>query len=157
MPAFNGTFLYFWNISVYPHFQLFFNLFLHSGIQHRRHLVQDHSLYPAVFSVLTETLNISQKGKAHALAVHYEDRRGFGSPGQIISTGQESGASHSVIISHNPFHHRNVTVPAISFQEIFQCIFFCKKGIQIPGFCPDDPGMEHRVDIVRPALKGGGL
>ena len=153
MAAFDHTVLHFRDISQHFYRKLLFQKFFHPGIQHWRHLVKDHALDMAVVFIFQKAFHIGSQRHTHPTAVYDQDHRRIRNRSQIIGTGSGCGASHTVIISHNAFHYRNLTVSGILCQKISRTISICKKSIQVPGFCSDHTAVEHRINIVRSAFK----
>ena len=154
MSALDHTVLHLRNITKNLNSQFFLQKFLHSRIQHRRHLIKDHTSDMAVFSVFHKSPDISRQRYTHPPAVHDQNNRCICHFGKIIGTGSGCRSRHAVIKSHNAFHDCNLTVLCSSGKEISGYFRLCKKGVQVSGFCSDHPAVEHRIDIVRTTFKG---
>ena len=153
MAAFDHTILYFWHIAKSFDSQFLFHQLFHSGVKHRGHLIEDHTLYAAVFFVFHKTLYVGSEGNTHSLAVYDQNYRSIRNPRQIIGACLCGGSSNSIVKSHDPFHHRHFTVCTVFGKKRSGDLFPCEKGIQIPGFGSNDLGVEHRVNIIRSAFK----
>ena len=157
MSAFDHTVLNLRYITKNRNTQFFFQKFLHSRIEHGRHLVKDHTFDVAVLLIFQETFDIGSQGHTHPTAVYNQNHRCIRSFCKIIGTGSGCRSTHTIIITHDTFHHRNLTVCGIFCQKVSGPVFICKKCIQIPGFRTDYPAVEHRINIIRSTFKRGSL
>ena len=111
----------------------------------------------AVFFVFQKAFYVGSKRDTHSLAVHDQNNRRIRNSRQIISTCQSSGSCHSIVKTHNAFHHCNFTVSTVFCKKRSGNILSCKKSVQISGFCTNYLGMEHGINIIRSAFKGDCL
>ena len=131
MTALNHTVLYFRYIAKNFHTQLFFCQLLHPWVKHRRHLIKNHTFDMAVLFIFHKALNISSQRNTHSPAVHNKNHRCICRICQIIGTCFRGNTSHSIIKSHDTFHHCDIAVRSISPKKISGNIRICKKSIKI--------------------------
>ena len=137
MSALDHTVLHLRNITKNLNSQFFLQKFLHSRIQHRRHLIKDHTSDMAVFSVFHKTPDISSQRYAHPPAVHDQNNRCICHFGKIIGTGSGCRSRHTVIKSHNAFHDCNLTVLCSFWQgDIWLLSDSVKKVSRFRDFVP---------------------
>ena len=120
-------------------------------------MVKNHAFYAAVFFVFQKAFYVGSKRDTHSLAVHDQNNRRIRNSRQIISTCQSSGSCHSIVKSHNAFHHCYFTISTVFCKKVSGNLLSCKKSVQISGFCTNYLGMEHGINIIRSAFKGDCL
>ena len=120
MSTFDHTVLNLRYITKNRNTQFFFQKFLHSRIEHGRHLVKDHTFDVAVLLIFQETFDIGSQGHTHPTAVYDQDDRCIGHFGKVIGTGCGRSSRNAVIKAHDTFHDCDLTVSGISGQKIFR-------------------------------------
>ena len=121
-------------------------------IEHRGKLVKDHSFDPGPALAFQESPEHGQHGTAHPSCIYGEYDRRF-RQGRDFTRTAVFGKPHAVIISHYPFNNMDVRLP--SGKQSPERLVIGKKTVQITGFYPKHPAVEHRINIIRPAFIGG--
>lgn len=85
----------------------------------------------AVLFIFHKAFNISSQRNTHSPAVHNKNHRCICRICQIIGTCFRGNTSHSIIKSHDTFHHCDIAVRSISPKKISGNIRICKKSIKI--------------------------
>ena len=109
----------------------------------------------ALFFIGKKTFDLCQYGKAHTASIHDQNCRCLRHCRQIIGAGLRVDTAQTVIVAHDAFHHGDIRILGSPLHQITGRLLIGKKGIEIPGFRSQHPGMKHGVDVVRAAFKGG--
>ena len=157
MAALNPALLHLGDIAVSPDAQLFLHQFFHSWIEHRRHLVKNHTLYLTVCPVFQKSFQIGGQRHAHPSGIDNQYHRRLRLPRKIIGTGLGGDAAYTVIVAHHALHHGQLHPSHILLQQPAHGVAASKKSVQVPGFCPDHLTVKHGIYVIRPAFKRGRL
>ena len=157
MAAFNDTILHLWNIAKHMDTEFFLHKSFHSWIKHRGHLIKNHPFDITVLFVFQKAFYICSQRDTHSSAVHDQNHRSLSDPGQVIGTCLCGSTCYTVIKTHYPFHHCDLTICTVFDKKVSGNFLSCEKGVQIPGFGSDHLAMEHGINIIWPTLKRGSL
>ena len=90
-------------------------------------------------------------------AVQHQHRRGAGDPGDVISTGFFFHSSQAVIVTHDPFQHRDLTVSRPLPKKGAHLIWCTKETVQVVAVDSKSLPVEQRIDVVRTTFEGDCL
>ena len=87
--------------------------------------------------------------------VHNEDHVRDRLLREFVGAGARTGQAEAVVIAHDARHDRDITAGGVLRKEEPECTILKEKRIKIRTFGPDDAAMEHRVNIIGAAFRGG--
>ena len=153
MPAFQNAVCHYRKISDNRNVKLLLNHLFQTRVEHTAYPVQDDASDTGLLLKIQKALNHGENRPAGSLCRNQQKNRGVCDRSQVA--GSCSGGIHgqSVIVPHDALHHGSITVCGVLFQKISCHGFPCKKGIQISAPGSQYPGVDHRVNKIRSALK----
>ncbi len=116
--------------------------------------IEDDPPDAAVRLEIQESLDHRQDGQRRALRRDHQNSGSLRRPGGLPAAGKGAVQTGPIVVAHDPFDDGHVPVPAVSRQQIPQGVLPEEEQIQIAALRPDDPAVEHGVDIVRAAFEG---
>ena len=95
-----------------------------------------------------------QNGTPHSMCVHHQNHRRLRYLCQMVGRSLLTDSTEAVVKSHHALHYRKVCALCRARKKAFRHSLPSEKSVQIPGRDSEHRPMEHRIDIVRPALDG---
>ena len=132
-------------------------LFLQHRCKQPRHpfrtAIEQNACKLVSFPERKHSLNLCGNRQARTFRTHNKNYRSICCTRNIPCRVPVRHAAKTVIISHHALQHCNFTPLFIAGNLALQCFCICKKQIQIFSRNAEHTLMEHRIDIVRSALK----
>ena len=95
-----------------------------------------------------------QNGTSHSMRIDHQNHRRLRHLCQMVGRSLLTDSTEAVVKSHHALHYRKVCALCRARKKAFRQSLPSEKSIQIPGRDAEHRPMEHRIDIVRPALDG---
>ena len=128
-----------------------------AGIGHGGAPVQDDAPDGGVRAEIQKALERGKQGEGSPPRPQDEDHRGPGGGAHVVGAGFGGVHPQAVVVAHDPFHDADIPALSVLGQERVQGVRIEEKGIQVRAVGPNDPAVEHGVDVVRPAFEGPGI
>ena len=124
-------------------------------VGHRGAAVEDDAADAVVRQKVQKAAYRRQHRECRAARVHNEDHGRDRLLREFVGAGARTGQAEAVVIAHDALNDRDITAGGILREEEAKRIFAEEKRIEIRTFGPDDAAMEHRVNIIGAAFRGG--
>ena len=124
-------------------------------VGHRGAAVEDDAADAVVRQKVQKAAYRRQHRECRAARVHNEDHGRDRLLREFVGAGARTGQAEAVVIAHDALNDRDITAGGILREEEAKRIFVEEKRIEIRTFGPDDAAMEHRVNIIGAAFRGG--
>ena len=130
------------------------DLLRQAPVGHGGTAAEDHAPDPAVLPELQKPGEDRQDRQSRPLGRNRQHNGRIRQAGRLPAAGPGGGQARAVIVPHNPLDDGHVPARAVLRQQVPQGVPVKEKWVQISAPGPDDPAVEHGVDVIRPALKG---
>ena len=154
MPAGERRLLQLGQIAQHRYTGLLFQHGLECSIQTGTAPVQKQSLDPAVLPEGEHPLHLSRQCQTGAVGVQHQQHRELQQAGHIPGTGLIAAEGHTVVKAHHALAHRGIAARCVAAVKPAHPLFSGEKYIQVTAGHLQHRAVEHRVDIIRPALEG---
>ena len=134
------------------------------ALEHRRErpaegggaLVEEHARDVAGRAEVAQPAELGGQGQARCARGQHQQDGQVQRIGELPRARARRHAAEAVVQAHRALDHRRAVTPAGAGKERPDALRTAQKQIEVVAFDPEDGAVEHRVDVIRPALEGAG-